>query len=166
MRMSLDGDFAGALTLLNRLVADLPFSVLPASTAASCWTCSANQELALADYRHALLDRDAVNNWNRDQAALAIWSIRSFQGERAEADEELRRHFAGRKSNLKENWYGWLADFLLDRHADEAALIGDAESVERPTDRPWRLAGAITLSACAVNWLATSPAPGRCWKRL
>ena len=81
-------------------------------------------ELALADYRQALMERHAANDWNPDQAALAIWTIRSLQGERAEADEELRRHFAGRKPDFKENWYVWLADFLLDRHADEAALIG------------------------------------------
>jgi lipoprotein NlpI len=99
------------------------------------------RELALADFRQVLkLDRGPFSI-NADQAALTIWAIRGAPATRAEADRELRRHFAGRKPDLKSGWYSHLAAFLLDPRASETELLGDAESLDRAR-RPWRLATA------------------------
>ena len=142
--MSLEGDFAGALATLNRLVAGLPFASAPRLYRGALLHVLQERDLALADYREAAKDQSTSTSWNRDQAALMIWAIRSLQGEEEwlGIDGELREHFAGRKPDLKENWYGRLADFLLDEHPDEAALLRDAQSVEPRTAPPWRLTAA------------------------
>ena len=39
------------------------------------------------------------------------------------------------------NWYVYFANFLLDRHADEAALVAKVQMVESPAERPSYEAG-------------------------
>ncbi len=141
-RKSLDGDYAGALAMMNRLVDALPVSSYARLQRGALLHVLQERELALADYRAALDDYTIPLSCNRDQAALMIWAIRSFQADQAGVDDELRQYFAGRKPDLNQNWHGRLADFLLDEHPDEAALIRDAQSVEPPTERPWHLATA------------------------
>ena len=107
-----------------------------------CWRTSLldvlqERELALADYRQVLKDSAVPNMWNTDQAALAIWTIRRLQAQRAKADRELRQHFTGRKPDMKNDWYGRLAAFLLDPTDTEAALIRDAQAADR-SGAPWR----------------------------
>ena len=99
------------------------------------------EELALADYREVLRIHGPPPPWNPDQAALAIWTIRSRRGARAAADRELRRYFAGRKPDLQANWYVYFVDFLLDRRADEAALEAKVQLVEPPSERITYMAG-------------------------
>jgi len=140
MLASLGGDFAGALALFARLVEDSPTASGPHLCRGILLAVLGERKLAMADYRETLVkDRGSAVTWNADQAALAIWTLRSLHAERDEADQELRKHFAGRTPDLKDNWYGRLADFLLDRHGDEARLARDAQSQER-SRRPWRRA--------------------------
>ena len=125
---------------MNQTVRDYPAAGAPRLYRGVLLDALGEWKLALANYRAILKDTGGGNTWNADQAAMAIWTIRGLREERAGADEDLRKHFEGRKPDLKVNWYGRLAAFLLDRQADEAALIGDAQSVEPPSERLWRQA--------------------------
>jgi tetratricopeptide (TPR) repeat protein len=138
---SLDGDFAGALAILNRLVQDDRGASAPRLDRGVLLDVLHEPELALADYREALKDTGGSISRNADQAALAIWTVCSLQAQRAATDQELRRHFEGRKPDLKNNWYGRLASFLLNPADTEAALLRDARTADR-SRAPWRQTAA------------------------
>ena len=165
VRVSIDGDFAGALARLNRLVAAIPFSGGPRLYRGILLDVLGEEQRAVADYRAVFRERVVLTPWIPDQAALAIWTIRSRRGERAEADRELRQRFEGRKPDLKANFYVFIADFLLDRRGDEAALMAKTQHVEPPSLRLMFQADAYYFISVRRQLDGDKAGAGRCWKR-
>ncbi len=115
-------------------------------------------KLALADYEVALKDLRGNPPWNADQAALSIWTIRSMQARRSETDQDLRKHFKGRKPDLQRDWYGRVAAFLLEPADTEAALRREAESADGQRARLGGRRPLFITWPFAAAWPATNPA--------
>lgn len=147
MFASLDGDYAGALTILNQIIQENPTAGVPRLYRGVLLDVLREWKLALIDYREVLKNNMDSRSCDRDQAALAVWTIRNLREGRSDANEVLRKFFTGRKPDLMNNWHGKLAAFLAGQKADETALIREAEAVRPPSER-------LSRQACAYYYIS------------
>ena len=85
-----------------------------------------------------------------DFSYLAIWQLRSRQGDQPGADEELARYFKSRSNPDGKDWPAKIADFLLGRMKEEdflqaASALPDQQNVKGHQCEAWYYSGMKRL---------------------
>jgi lipoprotein NlpI len=80
---------------------------------------------ALSDF--VCCDRLAEDSDTHTAAHLAIWVVRSLQGQSKQASEELSAHFSNLSSDKDPGWFKAIGDFILDT-TNETDLLTAAVS--------------------------------------
>ena len=139
-RMALDGDFAAALAMLNRLAAAVPCSGAFHIYRAALLDVLDQQDLALADYRAVF--KEFVARF-RGIAIRPPWPSGPSAADVASGPRPMRNSAAtlpGRP-DAQDNRYVYIAEFLLDPQAKESALLADVDLIEPASQRPEFRAG-------------------------
>ncbi len=159
-RKSFDGDFAGALDGLNRLIVALPLATAVRHYRGALLDVLGEEELALADYREVLRDP-------RPSAALE-----SRPGRPGDLDHPQPPGSAGRGRSRTAPLLRGPERRIFGRTG--MSTSSTSSSIAAPTKPPWRprcnwwsrppsesptWRASITFSVSAANWPATSPAP-------